>query len=143
VGIQYNDAADKLVVIGSAAVDVISQASATSDTDGSRDRHSTSPGTVTLHLGGVGRNVAEAACRISTSKFRAQPSTTVLVSSVGDDSLGRLLLEEMRRIGMRTDGFLTSHQRSAACSMVLDSSGNLIGGVADMNLVQSIEPDKV
>jgi pseudouridylate synthase / pseudouridine kinase len=131
------------VVIGSAAVDVISQAGATSDTDGSRGRHSTSPGTVALHLGGVGRNVAEAAYRISTSKFRAQPSATVLVSPVGDDSLGRLLLEEMRRTGMRTDGFMTSHQRSAVCSMVLDGSGNLVGGVADMDLVQSIESEKV
>jgi hypothetical protein len=43
----------------------------------------------------------------------------------------------------RTDGFMASHQRSAVCSMVLDSSGNLIGGVADMDLVQLIEPEKV
>ncbi|KAI0307990.1 Indigoidine synthase A like protein-domain-containing protein [Multifurca ochricompacta] len=133
----------KLVVIGSAAVDVVSQASVTSDTHDSRGRQSTSPGTVALHLGGVGRNVAEAAYRISTSKFQAQPSATVLISSVGDDSLGRLLLEEMRRIGMRTDGVTTSHQRSAVCNMVLDGSGNLIGGVADMKIVQSIEAEEV
>lgn len=131
------------MVIGSAAVDIISQANVISDTDGSRGRHSTSPGTVGLHLGGVGRNVAEAAHRISTSKFRAQPSATILVSSVGDDSLGRLLLEETRRMGMRTDGIMTTRQRSAVCNMVLDGSGNLIGGVADMDIVQSIEPDVV
>jgi pseudouridine-5'-phosphate glycosidase/pseudouridine kinase len=131
------------VVIGSAAVDVISQASIISDTDGSRGPHSTSPGTVGLHLGGVGRNVAEAAYRISTSKFQAQPSTTILVSPVGDDSLGRLLLEQMQKMGMRTDGIMTTNQRSAVCNMVLDGSGNLIGGVADMDIVQSIEPDAV
>ena len=145
--IQQKDspAAAKLVVVGSAAVDVISQASTISDTDGSRGRHSTSPGTVGLHLGGVGRNVAEAAHRISMSKFQAQPPATVLVSSVGDDSLGRLLLEETRRMGMRTDGIrvMTTHQRSAVCNMVLDGSGNLIGGVADMDIVQSIEPEAV
>ena len=62
---------------------------------------------------------------------------------MGDDSLGRLLLEEMRRIGMRTDGFMTSRQRSAVCNMILDGSGNLIGGVADMDIVQSIEPEMV
>jgi hypothetical protein len=44
---------------------------------------------------------------------------------------------------MRTDGFMASHQRSAVCSMVLDNSGNLIGGVADMDLIQSIEPEEV
>lgn len=131
------------MVIGSAAVDIISQANVISDPDGSRGRHSTSLGTVGLHLGGVGRNVAEAAHRISTSKFRAQPSATILVSSVGDDSLGRLLLEETQRMGMRTDGIMTTRQRSAVCNMVLDGSGNLIGGVADMDIVQSIEPDVV
>ncbi len=133
------------MVIGSAAVDVISQANIISDTDGSRGRHSTSPGTVGLHLGGVGRNVAEAAYRISTSKFQARPSATVLVSSVGDDSLGRLLLEETQRMGMRTDGIrvMTTHQRSAVCNMILNGSGNLIGGVADMDIVRSIEPEMV
>lgn len=132
------------MIIGSAAVDVIARAKAISAIDGSRGRHSTSPGTVGLHLGGVGRNVAEAAHRISTSKFRAQPSTTVLISSVGDDLLGRLVLEETGRMGMRTDGIMTTTQRrSAVCNMVLDGSGNLIGGVADMDIVQSIEPDVV
>jgi pseudouridine-5'-phosphate glycosidase/pseudouridine kinase len=131
------------VVIGSAAVDVIAQADVISDIDGSRGRHSTSPGTVGLHLGGVGRNVAEAAFRVSTSKFLALPSATVLVTSVGDDSLGRLLLEETRRMGMRTDGIMTTQRRSAVCNMVLDGSGNLIGGVADMDIVRAIEPDVV
>jgi pseudouridylate synthase / pseudouridine kinase len=124
-------------------VDIISQASVFPDADGSRGRHSTSPGTVGLHLGGVGRNVAEAAHRISTSMFQARSSATMLVSSVGDDSLGHLLLEETRRMGMRTDGIMTTRQRSAVCNMVLDGSGNLIGGVADMDIVQSIEPDAV
>ena len=131
------------MVIGSAAVDVVSQANVISDTDGSRGRQSTSPGTVGLHLGGVGRNIAEAAYRISTSRFQAQPSSTVLVSSVGDDPLGRLLLEEMRRIGVRTDGVMTTRQKSAVCNMVLDGSGNLVGGVADMDIIQSIQPETV
>jgi len=141
--VQHNGSTAKLVVIGSTAVDVISQARVTPGTDSSLGQHSTSPGTVRLHLGGVGRNVAEAAYRISISKFQAHPSATVLVSSVGDDSFGRLILEEMRRTGMRTDGITTAPQRSAVCSMVLDGSGNLIGGVADMDIVESIEPDGV
>jgi len=131
------------VVIGSAAVDVVSQTNAKSDTDGYHGRQSTSPGTVGLHLGGVGRNIAEAAHRVSTSRFQAQPSATALVSSVGDDAFGRLLLEEMRGIGVRTDGVMKAHQRSAVCNMVLDSSGNLIGGVADMDIIRSIQPETV
>lgn len=130
----------KLVVVGSAAIDVVAQAKTIPDADG---RHSTSPGTVALHLGGVGRNIAEAAYRVSASNFQSRPSETVLVSSVGDDSLGRLLLEEMRRIGMRTNGLITSGRKSAVCNMVLDGFGNLIGGVADMDIVHSIEPEMV
>ena len=94
-------------------------------------------------MGGVGRNIAEAAHRVSVSKFQSRPTETVLVSSVGDDSLGRLLLEEMRRIGMRTNGVVTGSGKSAVCNMVLDGSGNLIGGVADMDIVHSIEPEMV
>ena len=87
--------------------------------------------------------MAEAAHRVSISKFQSRPSDTVLVSSVGDDSLGRLLLEEMRRIGMRTNGVISCGRKSAVCNMVLDGSGNLIGGVADMDIVHSIEPEMV
>ena len=132
------------MVVGSAALDVVSQAKVISDTDGSRGRQSTSPGTVGLHLGGVGRNIAEAAYRISTSRFQAEPSATVLISSVSDDPLGRLLLEEMQMIGVGTDGIIvTTSQRSAVCNMVLDCSGNLVGGVADMDIIQSIQPETV
>jgi pseudouridine-5'-phosphate glycosidase/pseudouridine kinase len=87
--------------------------------------------------------MAEAAHRVSVSKFRSRPSETVLVSSVGDDSLGRLLMEEMRTIGMRTNGVITSGRKSAVCNMILDGSGNLVGGVADMDIVSSIEPEMV
>ncbi|KAH9065965.1 indigoidine synthase A-like protein [Lactarius vividus] len=133
----------KLVVVGSAAVDVVAQARTMPDVDSSPGRYSTSPGTVALHLGGVGRNMAEAAHRVSVSNFQSRPSETVLVSSVGDDSLGRLLLEEMQRIGMRTNGVITSGEKSAVCNIVLDGFGNLIGGVADMDIVHSIEPEMV
>jgi len=133
----------KLVVVGCAAVDVVAQAKTAPDADSSRGRHSTSPGTVTLHLGGVGRNVAEAAYRVSVSMFQSRAWDTVLVSSVGDDPLGRLLLDEMRRIGMRTNGIISSGQKSAVCNMILDGFGNLVGGVADMDIAYSIDPEMV
>ena len=87
--------------------------------------------------------MAEAAHRVSISKFQSRSSETMLVSYVGEDSLGRLLLEEMRTIGMRTDGITTGGRKSAVCNMVLDGSGNLIGGVADMDIIHSIEPKTV
>ncbi|KIP11376.1 hypothetical protein PHLGIDRAFT_472924 [Phlebiopsis gigantea 11061_1 CR5-6] len=128
-----------LMVIGSAAVDVTARAT---DTDASLGKHSTSPGTVTTSLGGVGRNIAEAAHRILTTSSPSLPYSTVLVSPVGDDAFGRLLVEETSRLGMRADGLVTADSsRSAVCNIVLDGAGNLVGGVADMGIIESLSED--
>ena len=97
-----------------------------------------------MTLGGVARNIAEASHRILTSRS-SQPSTaTMLVSPIGDDAFGRVLLDEMQRIGMRTDGLTQRHgAQTAVCNMVLDSSGNLIGGVADMDIIRSLDGETV
>ncbi|KZT02641.1 indigoidine synthase A-like protein [Laetiporus sulphureus 93-53] len=130
----------KLVIIGSAAVDVTAQADGSSVTDPSVGLHSTVPGTVSLSLGGVGRNVAEAAYRTLSSRSEDGSAATLLISSVGQDSFGRLLVNEMERMGMRTDGLITQDSaRSAICNLVLDSAGSLIGGVADMKIIDSLD----
>ena len=47
-------------------------------------------------------------------------------------------------MGMRTDGlFLMESQRSAVCNMFLDDSGNLIGGVADMDIIEALSVEAV
>ncbi|VDB99643.1 unnamed protein product [Peniophora sp. CBMAI 1063] len=123
-----------IVVFGSAAVDITAQASSIySRADGSQ---STTPGKVSMSLGGVARNIAEAA-------HRSLPNTSVhtsgLASCVGDDSFGRLLVEETRSIGMRTDGIITTASGSTAvCNMVIDESGGLVGGVADMDIIKNL-----
>jgi pseudouridine-5'-phosphate glycosidase/pseudouridine kinase len=125
--------APKLMVIGSAAVDITAQSTLPSTTSA----HSTSPGGVSLSLGGVGRNVAEAAHRMlsSTSGLR---DPVQLVSAVGDDAFGRLLKEEMGRMGMRLDGLIEAGTSTAVCNLVLDAEGALIGGVADMGIVEQL-----
>ncbi|KAG5647938.1 hypothetical protein DXG03_006972 [Asterophora parasitica] len=62
----------------------------------------------------------------------------MLVSPVGDDAFGRLLMEETAQLGMRLDGFIQSDQRTAVCNMVLDSAGGLVSGVADMDITAAI-----
>ncbi|ETW86879.1 hypothetical protein HETIRDRAFT_377513 [Heterobasidion irregulare TC 32-1] len=133
--------AAKLLVVGSAAVDITSQASISDQGGG---LHSTTPGSVSVSLGGVGRNMAEAAHRILMLQSTSSSSTTILISAVGGDSFGRLLVDEMGRMGMRTDGLVHfESSRSAVCNMVLDSGGNLVGGVADMDIISSLKPEKV
>jgi pseudouridine-5'-phosphate glycosidase/pseudouridine kinase len=127
----------KLMVIGCAAVDISAKTDATSNTNKPWPSHSTSPGRVTLSLGGVGRNMAEAAHRVLSSQ--GHPLTTVLLSCIGEDAFGRLLTEETLRIGMRTDGLIQGEDRTAVCNMLFDAGGNLVGGVADMDIISSLD----
>jgi pseudouridine-5'-phosphate glycosidase/pseudouridine kinase len=126
----------KLMVVGCAAVDISAKNDATSNAGQPWQSHSTSPGKVTVSLGGVGRNMAEAAHRVLASQ--GHPLSTVLLSCIGDDAFGRLLAEETRSLGMRTDGLIQAQDRTAVCSMLFDAGGNLVGGVADMDVVTSL-----
>ena len=106
--------------------------------------HSTSPGTITLSSGGVGRNIVEAAHRVLVSQ--GLPSAAVLLSAVGNDVFGNLLVEGMAELGMRTDGLEVIPQedkRTAVCSMVFDGAGGLIGGVADMEIMNVVNENLV
>ena len=130
----------KLVVVGSSAVDITAQVIKTA----AFNTHSTVPGSVRMTLGGVARNVAEAAHRRLSASMLPLTGSAVLVSAVGDDSFGRLLTEESKQIGMRTDGLLpVANGRTAVCNMMLDSNGGLAGGIADMDIVESLDAESV
>lgn len=102
------------------------------------DLHSTTPGSVFLSPGGVGRNIAEAAHRILFKNSSSR--TPVLVSLVGKDIIGRVLQDELSQMGMRIDGLvLDTEKASAVCNMVIDAGGGLITGVADMHIIESLE----
>src|SRR5258708_4026134 len=91
-----------LIIIGSAAVDITAHANV--DSNSELSKHSTAPGNVSLSLGGVARNVAEASHRILAAQEHG--ASSLLVAPVGEDVLGKLLLDETQKLGMRTDGFL-------------------------------------
>ena len=104
--------------------------------------HSTTPGSVSVSPGGVGRNIAEATHRILSKKSGSQ--TPVLVSLIGEDTMGGVLRNELSRIGMRTDGLIPiPGKASSVCNMMLDTEGGLITGVADMDIIESLEGDTV
>jgi pseudouridine-5'-phosphate glycosidase/pseudouridine kinase len=127
-----------LVIIGSAAMDITSRARKQSSMETTLCLHSTTSGSVSLSPGGVGRNIAEATHRILSKKHASQ--TPVLVSLVGEDIVGGVLREELSRMGMRTDGLiLVPEKASAVCNMVMNTEGGLITGVADMDIIESLE----
>ena len=136
----------KLVVLGASAVDITSSADGIAGTSPGLVNlaQTTTPGTISLTVGGVARNIAEAAHRVLSSESADGSSATTLVTPIGDDGFSRILLSEQHRLGMRSDGFLTvKGESSAVCNMLLDSSGALFGGVADMDIVQNIDESKV
>jgi pseudouridine-5'-phosphate glycosidase/pseudouridine kinase len=117
-----------LIVVGSAAVDITAQVQV--GVENALMMHSTAPGSVCMSLGGVARNIAEAAHRAITSN--TPELSSLLIAAIGNDYFGRLLTNETTGIGMRIDGLVKSDKRTPVCNMILDSSGSLIGGVADM-----------
>lgn len=130
--------APEVIIFGSAAVDLTSTA-------GGRDLapHTTHPGKIALSLGGVGANMAVCASRLSP-----KPEDVLLVAPRGDDALGRILSDEMKRVGLRVDGLKVvggggGEVRTAACSLVLDCEGGLESGVADMEIVEGMKGDDV
>ncbi|TFK41213.1 indigoidine synthase A-like protein [Crucibulum laeve] len=129
----------EIMIVGCAALDITAQAR--TDTNPALAVHSTAPGSISLSLGGVSRNVAEACHRVMTAQ--SSPLSTLLVAPIGDDPFGRLLIEETEKFGMRTDGLITSDKHTAVCNMVLDSHGSLVGGVADMDITESFSGDTV
>jgi pseudouridine-5'-phosphate glycosidase/pseudouridine kinase len=68
----------------------------------------------------------------------------LLVAGLGTDPWGRLLREETKAIGMRTDGFIDrSNERTAICNLFLDGSGDLVGGVADMDITHKLDVELI
>lgn len=108
--------------------------------------HSTHPGKVVFSFGGVARNIAEAAHRVSSSFGGSGPHEVLLVSPIGDDLAASLIVGNARKLGMRTDGFVTGLDKalsSAVCNMHLDITGNLTTGVADMSIVGALDSHRV
>ncbi|GAA5849971.1 hypothetical protein JCM8547_000968 [Rhodosporidiobolus lusitaniae] len=125
-----------LVVAGSLAVDITM-------TPTSSPLQTTSPGTVSLTLGGVAGNVAGAAHSL------LQGEDVLLVAPVGQDLLGEVARSGLRKRGMRGDGLIEvegvegSEGRSATCGILMNEEGELLGGVADMDITAALDGKKV
>ncbi|GMK54612.1 hypothetical protein CspeluHIS016_0111980 [Cutaneotrichosporon spelunceum] len=124
----------RALVFGAAAVDITS-------TTTRLVPHTTTPGSISISAGGVGRNIAHAAQNLSP------PGAIMLVSPVGThaahiDPLGQLLALALQEAGLRTDGLVPTAGRTAACSLVLEN-GDLTGGVADFAIAEELDTEAI
>ncbi|GJJ13915.1 hypothetical protein Clacol_008172 [Clathrus columnatus] len=131
-----------LVVIGGAAVDVICQRTGQNVTVPD-DLCTTFPGEITFHTGGVARNIAEAAHRILSTSENPSEAQVLLISPLANDFAGTTLVNDCERLGMPTDGLFYKSGRSATCTQILDLNKNLVTGIADMSIMETMEFDSV
>lgn len=121
-----------LVIAGSLAIDITMSPL-------SNPAHTTAPGTVALSLGGVAGNVAAAAAACGVR-------AALLVAPVGADFLGSVAREGLLGRGMRADGLMKLGEGKGAtptCGILLDPKGELVGGVADMDVVEGVKGEEV
>jgi len=86
-------------------------------------------------LGGVARNVAENLVRLGTP--------VALISRVGDDAEGDRVRREMAALGIDLAGLTTSAERpTASYTAVLEADGELVIGLADMEIYEELTPER-
>lgn len=94
------------------------------------------PGMVRMSSGGVGRNIAENAARLGLN--------VELISALGNDANGSLLLEDCRRKGIGTGHCIIQPEgRTSVYLFIDDLRGDMHCAVNDMEIQQSITPDKL
>ncbi len=94
--------------------------------------HDSNPGSVTTSPGGVGRNVAENLVRLGVD--------VRLISAVGNDHHGHLLLEHGRACGIDMHGVLVSESNPTSTYMsVLDRGGDMHVAINDMAVMDELD----
>jgi pseudouridine kinase len=94
------------------------------------------PGTVRLSVGGVARNIAENLARLGVH--------ATLLSVVGDDPIGRFLLDATARSGVDVEHVLLRRgQRSGAYLAVLDRNGAPAHAIDDMAVLRYLVPGRI
>ena len=120
----------QMIVIGAASLDVKGRSQkpllpATSN-----------PGEIHFSPGGEARNIAENLARLGVR--------TTLLSAVGQDSVGAMLLQRSTEAGVNVSQVIISPERhSASYLVVLDESGNPAISIDDMGILELIRPQYI
>jgi len=94
------------------------------------------PGAVHFAIGGVGRNIAETLARLGIR--------TTLLSAIGDDPIGHILLESTARSGVDTTHVvISSRYRTAGYIAILDQNGAPAYAIDSMAVIQEVTPGLV
>ncbi|GLQ72489.1 kinase [Vibrio sp. vnigr-6D03] len=120
------------VVIGGANMDILGQPKHT------MHQGDSNPGVVSCSPGGVGRNIAENIARLGTE--------VRLISVVGNDTYGQLILDKTRQAGVDVSSVLKlSDGTTSTYLSLLNEDGDMQVAVSDMSIlerltIESLEP---
>lgn len=121
---NYNS---RVMVFGGAVLDIIAKSA--------QDKcvsSTSNVGTIDQHWGGVGRNIAEALCRLGQAP--------IFISAVGSDGAGEALVEHCLDLGMSPQGLqFPTGQVTAKYTAILDARGQMLMGIADMNVFDHLD----
>lgn len=85
--------------------------------------------------GGVARNIAEAAARLGCSP--------VLLAGVGSDSFGDIVRKDSAAKDIQLITLSGGSHSTAVCTSLLDGKGDLIAGVAAMDIAEHLDVSQV
>ncbi|MCR2044488.1 PfkB family carbohydrate kinase [Anaerosalibacter massiliensis] len=88
-------------------------------------------GTTTISLGGVGRNIGENLTRLGID--------TRLITVLGKDVYGKLIMEESSKIGLNiSDSLILSNEQTSTYLCILDENGNINVAVSSMDIFENM-----
>ena len=119
---------EKIVCVGGANMDI-------QGFSGSRiNMRDSNPGSVRLCPGGVGRNIAENLARLGAA--------VTMVSAVGDDYFGQMILKSCTDAGISTAGIdIIPEARSSSYLVLTDSDGDMLAAISDMHIIKQLGAD--
>ena len=128
---DFSPAPEKpVIVIGGAGVDLIGRL------EDDLVAGTKNPANIRTSYGGVARNVAENLSRLGQQ--------TVLLTAVGDDQAGELLLTQAVRVGIDVSHVLTTSEHPTGTYLgVLNRQGTLQFALDDINATQSLTPEYI
>ncbi|WP_128895217.1 carbohydrate kinase [Longirhabdus pacifica] len=95
--------------------------------------HTSNPVTIKESCGGVARNIAENLGRLG--------STVMLMSGVGDDKEGKLLLQKTKQHGVDVSQvWVFPTQNTGTYTAMLDQDGEMVVSLADMDIYDALTP---
>jgi len=125
---QLNEKKDAVVVIGGVNMDIWGRPT------GALVMRDSNPGSVRMTPGGVGRNIAH--------NLRLLGLPVSFVTALGDDLVGRELLDACGRLGLdMTLSLIRKGGHSSTYLFVTDAGGDMRVAVSDMDICAALTPD--